>query len=100
MYTYVWEFQVQPEFKEEFEFSYGSHGEWVKLFKQHPAYVRSDLLKDQTDPLRFLTIDTWKSIEGYRSFREKFRIEFDALDKKFEEYTRNERHLGDYDLLD
>lgn len=99
MYSYVWEFQVHPDFKEEFESSYGSHGEWVKLFKRHPAYVRTDLLKDQSDPLRYLTVDTWESLEQYRSFREEFSHEFDALDTKCEAYTKNERFLGDFELL-
>ena len=99
MYSYVWEFQVHPDFVEEFESVYGSDGEWVKLFKRHPAYIRTDLLKDQSDPLRYLTVDTWESLEQYRAFREEFRNEFDALDTKCEAYTRNERFLGDFELM-
>jgi hypothetical protein len=100
MYAYVWDFQVHPDFVEKFEFSYGTHGEWIKLFKRHPAYVRTDLLKDQSDPYRFLTIDTWESLEQYHSFREEFRNEFDTLDKICEAYTRKESFLGGFDLLE
>jgi len=97
MYSYVWEYQVHPDHSVEFESSYGSKGEWVNLFQRHPAYLRTELLKDQNDPLRFLTIDTWESREQYISFREEFRNEFDTIDKKCEAFTRNEQFLGDFD---
>jgi quinol monooxygenase YgiN len=97
MYSYVWEFHVHPDHSAEFESSYGVKGEWVNLFKQHPAYIRTELLKDQNDPLRFLTIDTWKSREQYLSFREELRKEFNAIDIKCEAFTIKEQFLGDFD---
>ena len=99
MYSYVWEFQVHPDCKEDFESNYGLRGKWVNLFKRHPAYIRTDLLRDLSNPLRFLTIDTWKSREQYLSFREEFRDEFEALDEKCEAFTINEQSLGDFELL-
>jgi len=96
MYSYVWEYQVHPDHSTEFESSYGVTGEWVSLFQQHPGYIRTELLKDHNDPLRFLTIDTWKSREQYLSFREEFQKEFEAIDTKCEAYTIKEKFLGDF----
>jgi hypothetical protein len=97
MYSYVWEYQVHPDHITDFESSYGVEGEWVNLFKQHPAYIRTELLKDQNDPLRFLTIDTWKSRKQYLSFREEFRNVFDAIDIKCEAFTIKEQFIGEFD---
>jgi quinol monooxygenase YgiN len=100
MYSYVWEFQVHPDYRAEFESSYGMHGEWINLFQRHPAYIRTDLLRDRNDLLRFLTIDSWKSREQYLSFREEFQYEFEALDAKCEAFTISEQSLGDFELLE
>ena len=100
MYSYVWEFLVHPDYKTEFESSYGSGGEWVSLFGQDSAYIQTKLLKDWNNPLRFMTIDTWKSREQYLSFREKFQKEFETLEEKYVGFTLSERFLGDFELLE
>jgi heme-degrading monooxygenase HmoA len=97
MYSYVWEYQVHPDYRAEFESSYGSNGEWVNLFRRHPGYLRTELLRDQNNAWRFLTIDTWESRERYLSFREEFRIEFESIDKKCEAFTKSEQFLGEFD---
>jgi len=97
MYIYVWEYQVHPDHSAEFESSYGAKGEWVNLFQRHPAYIRTELLKDQKDPLRFMTIDRWISREQYLAFREEFRNEFDAIDAKCEAFSIKELFLGDFE---
>ncbi len=97
MYKYIWEYRIHPDHSAEFESSYGEKGEWVGLFQRHPGYIGTELLKDQNDPLRFLTIDTWISRAQYLSFREEFRKEFDAIDTKCEAYTIKEQFLGDFD---
>jgi quinol monooxygenase YgiN len=100
MYSYIWEYIVHPEFKAEFEAAYGVDGEWAQLFRHEPAYIRTDLLRDRENPLRFMTIDYWKSREEYLSFQEKYRSDFAAIDTRCETLTSNEIHLGEFDLLD
>lgn len=99
MYSYVWEFQVHPEHKADFEACYGLRGEWVRLFRRHPAYIQTVLLRDQSDPLRFLTVDSWKSREHYLAFHEEFREEIEDLDARCAAFTKNEQSLGEFEIL-
>jgi hypothetical protein len=100
MYCYVWSFVVRPECSQAFRRAYGPDGDWIRLFRRDPEYVRTDFLGDRDDPTRFMTIDFWTSREACLSFRERFRSEFDALDKSFEPLTVKEVHLGDFEVLD
>ena len=100
MYCYIWSFVVRPERALEFRRAYGADGDWVRLFRRDPEYIRTDFLGDRDDPTRFLTIDFWTSREACLLFRERFRSEFDALDKSFEPLTLKEVHLGDFEVLD
>ena len=78
MYSYIWEFDVHPYHKDDFESSYGEEGEWVQLFRRHPGYVRSVLLRDKCDPFKFVTVDTWKSEKDYQTSRKQFTREYEA----------------------
>jgi hypothetical protein len=100
MYCYVWSFVVRPEHSQAFRRAYGSDGDWVRLFRRDPEYIRTDFLGDRDDPARFMTIDYWSSREACLRFRERFRNEFEALDKGFEPLTVKEVHLGDFEVLD
>ena len=97
MFCYVWEFRVRPEHLDAFLAGYGPEGDWVRLFRRDPAYVETQLLRDREDPTRFLTIDVWRDREACRVFRQAVRADFDELDRRFEQFTISERHLGDFD---
>ena len=97
MYCYVWSYVVRPEYLQAFRVAYDPDGEWVQLFRRDPEYIRTNLLSDRDNPTRFMTIDFWSSREACVSFRERFRSEFEALDKNFEQLTVEEVHLGDFD---
>jgi len=73
MYCYVWSYAVRPE--------------------------HLQVLSDRNDPARFMTIDYWSSREACASFRERFRGEFDSIDKSCEALTVQEIHVGDFDVL-
>jgi hypothetical protein len=100
MYCYVWTYVVRPEHLHAFRAGYGPEGEWVDLFRRDPEYICTRFLGDRNNPTRFMTIDFWSSREACMSFRDRFRIEFEALDKRFEELTVQEVHVGDFDVLD
>src|SRR5436190_19384744 len=99
MYCYVWSYVVRPEHLQTFRIAYGPDGEWVRLFRRDPEYIRTECLHDLDDPARFMTIDFWRSREACAVFRERFRREFDSLDQSFERLTLQEVHLGDFDVL-
>lgn len=98
-YCYLWEFSVRPEFVPAFESAYGPEGDWVQLFRRDSEYIRTDLIQDREIPGRYLTIDQWKSREACLSFRERYHSEFESLDAECEQFTVEERFIGEFDLI-
>jgi len=97
VYTYLWEFIVEPEHVDEFERQYGPQGSWVELFRRAPGYLQTLLLRDSTDSRRFVTIDRWDSPEAYRRFRSAFISQYADLDRRCEKLTARETLLGNFD---
>lgn len=93
-YVIVWEFRVRPGMEKRFAEAYGSHGEWVRLFQQDPAYIRTELMRDMHEPSRYLTLDFWASEAAYEAFRENRKDEYKGIDAKYEEMTEAEREVG------
>ncbi len=96
-FFYVWEFRVAPEQAVEFEQVYGDRGPWVQLFRRAPGYRGTLLLRDRSQPLRFITVDRWDSESAYRDFRAAFAREYAELDARCGGLTCGERSLGDFD---
>ncbi|HEX9707825.1 MAG TPA: antibiotic biosynthesis monooxygenase [Steroidobacteraceae bacterium] len=92
----LWEFAVKASRREEFESHYGPDGSWVRLFRKAPGYVATDLLNDRDNPLRYVTIDRWSSVEHWREFRQRHAQEYEALDRECEGLTTHEAPLGEY----
>lgn len=97
-FAYVWEFVVRAERVADFEAAYGPAGGWVQLFRRGAGYRRTDLLRDLADPLRYVTIDWWRSRQDCARFREQHAGDLAALDRACEELTTREAHLGDIEV--
>jgi heme-degrading monooxygenase HmoA len=69
MYVVLWEYQVKAEKQSEFETTYSANGAWVDLFKTGTGYLGTELLHNENEPLRYLTIDRWDSTESYEAFQ-------------------------------
>jgi heme-degrading monooxygenase HmoA len=95
-FSYIWEFEVTAAMETEFLRSYGPEGEWVALFRQHPGYLDTRLLRDAKRPGRYLTVDRWRSEASYREFRESHAAQYAALDRSCEALTQAEQSLGEY----
>lgn len=95
-FTTLWEFTVLPSRQAEFESHYGPEGDWAELFRRAPGYLGSELLQDRSDPLRYLTVDRWESLEAWRAFRSRFAAEYERLDRQFEGLATREAPLGEY----
>lgn len=93
-YVIVWEFRVRREKEQEFVEQYGPEGSWAQLFRRSGGYIRTELVRDVTDHLRFLTLDYWQTEEEFNDFRERNLAEYQRLDKKFEGLTEKETRLG------
>jgi heme-degrading monooxygenase HmoA len=96
-YAYLWEFLVQPTRQADFERHYAPDGSWAALFRQAGGYIGTQLLRDRSNRLRYITIDRWTGIESYRVFRVKFAEQYEALDRQCAELSTHEAPLGEYD---
>jgi len=97
MYRIVWAFDVKPGSAQAFESAYGPAGDWAKLFKNAKGYGGTELLKDVDHTGRYLTIDHWRTREDFWKFREAFRAEYLALDKRLAVLTKRETLIGDFE---
>lgn len=95
-FTYIWQYSIRPERREVFLAAYRSNGDWANLFSRDSNYIGTELLQNSSDRNEYLTIDYWTSKSARDSFRELFSVEFEALDRRCEEYTVNEVFVGDF----
>jgi len=98
-YLYIWKFKVFLHKAKEFQRIYGPEGEWVQLFKQGAGYRQTLLLKDLDVPGVYVTVDQWETEAAYKSFKEKFAAEFEALDQYCENLTESEVQVGRFECL-
>ena len=96
MYLVVWEFIIRAECAAEFEAVYGSQGEWARLFARAEGYRDTRLLRDVSDPLRYVTLDYWVSQEAHDRFRKAHEPEYRNLDQRCERLTAKETRLGEF----
>jgi quinol monooxygenase YgiN len=94
----VWQFRVRPERLSEFLSAYSPGGDWERLFRRGEGFLSAELLRDERDETRFLTIDRWASREARDRFLVRFRDEYDALDRKCEDLTLEETVIGDFSI--
>ncbi|MBL8102068.1 MAG: antibiotic biosynthesis monooxygenase [Anaerolineales bacterium] len=99
MYLILWEYHVKLEAREKFEQIYSPTGAWAELFQNGAGYLGTELLLDETDPQKYLTIDLWVSKEAYESFLERWKQEYEMLDKQCAGLTKHEVPLGKGHLL-
>ena len=59
-------------------------------------WIGTILLKDRVDPLRYVTIDTWESLEAYQQFRASFEAQYRDLDAVCAGFTTSEVSLGQF----
>lgn len=94
----VWEFRVPAGKRAEFERHYKSDGTWAQLFRRHPAYRGTTLLRDSKDSGRYLTVDVWDSLAAYDAFKQQHHDDYTRLDQSFENLTTEERSVGVFEL--
>jgi heme-degrading monooxygenase HmoA len=94
MFVVVWEFRVKPGGESEFERHYSANGTWAELFRRDPAYQGTDLLRDRTDPQRYVTLDRWADAESYEKFLAAAGDSYKELDRQMEGLTVGEQKMG------
>ena len=99
MFIVLWEYQVGQEKQNEFMRIYAADGAWTKLFRKADGYLGTELMRDETQPARFLTIDRWESKESFDAFQAHFDKEYQELDAQCEGLTEQETLLGRWQSL-
>ena len=94
MYIILWEFQVKADTRAKFVSAYASNGTWAELFKKSPNYLGTELLHDENDSSRYLTIDRWVSKGTYEASRSQWKADYAQLDEACTELTERESLLG------
>jgi len=94
MHVIVWEFHVADGKREAFERAYGTHGPWAVLFGKAIGYKGTELLRDEGDPSRFITIDRWETPQDFDNFKKAFGPAYEALDRELEGLSAREVKIG------
>lgn len=95
-FEYIWAYEVVPEKLNDFIDLYAPDGAWGALFRRGSGYRGTQLLADQAQANRFLTIDRWESKDAFTLFRDEFADEFDHLDRLGEQLTSEEVLIGEF----
>ena len=96
MYVIMWEFIVRADCAGQFEAIYGRQGDWATLFAKAEGYRETQLLRDTTNALRYVTLDFWTSQEAHERFWHEHEREYTALDERCERLTVKEHKLGEF----
>ena len=54
-------------------------GDWVNLYSRAEGYVSTEFYVDTHEPLRCVTIDTWRTRRDWAKFKEQYGPQFDEL---------------------
>ena len=98
MVQLVWEFVARENKIAEFEQHYSSHGSWAQLFERSAGFRGTALLRDMQKRGRYLTVDSWDSLDAHRTMREQFAREYGELDRRCEEFTERETNWGAFEV--
>jgi len=99
MIEIVWEFVVKEEARAQYELAYGPGGAWSKLFARYPGYRGTTLLRDTTNPRRFLTIDFWDTEDQREQMLAERKAEYANLEAAFGDWTESKIEVGIFRLL-
>lgn len=94
MHVILWEFRPVPGKEAEFQRAYSSDGEWARFFQRDAAYWGTELIRDATDPRRFIAIDRWTSREAFDAFQKREAIGYEELDARLARWCATESFIG------
>ena len=100
MLVLVWEYRVRPERSDDFESFYRPDGPWGQLFRSAPGFVSITLMKDLSDPERFLVADRWTSETVYEEFKREHAGEYAELSARGRRLYERETEVGRFDFVD
>ena len=82
----------------EFARVYGPRGDWAQLFSQGKGYRGTELLRDAPETQRYVTVDSWDSLDDLTLFKEQNHDAYAALDRRCEAFTEYEELIGNFEV--
>ena len=94
MHVMVWRFDVNPPRSTRSEAAYAADGDWARLFGTADGFLGTELFRSDSDPHRFITVDTWSDVAAWEEFRRQRAEQYAALDERCAAYTIAEERLA------
>jgi heme-degrading monooxygenase HmoA len=95
-FVVIWEFRVTPRKRRGFERAYGPDGDWATFFRKGKGFLGTELIRDEDNAGRYLTLDFWKSRKDYERFKRQNRKIYQLIDQRCESLTANESEIGQF----
>src|SRR3712207_597775 len=96
MFVAVFVYEVDPDGAVAFEAAYGPDGRWPALFARSPGYLGTELLRDRSNPHRYLILDRWESAGAAEHFHATHGRDYAALSDAHAHPHRTETLLGTF----
>ena len=100
MIALVWQFQVKPESRDDFERLYGANGDWTAIARKSRSYLGSSFLHDMSEATRYLLTEYWSEMVVYERHQEDFRDEIASLNERRDVLLVASQPLGVFTGLD
>jgi heme-degrading monooxygenase HmoA len=92
----IWEFVAKEGAVERFEGTYGPRGAWARLFSDHPGFRGTVLLRDEDNPRRYVTIDSWETEADLKRMLTRDRARYRDMDEVLADLTESEDEIGNF----
>jgi heme-degrading monooxygenase HmoA len=99
MVEIIWQFVVKEEARGQFELAYGPGGAWSKLFARCPGFRGATLLRDTTNPRRYLAFDIWDTAAQREQALAEHKAEYANLDAALGDWTESRTEVGTFSML-
>jgi quinol monooxygenase YgiN len=99
MIEVIWEVVTKPGTGGRFELAFGPGGAWSKLFSDSPGFRGTTVLRDETDPRRYLVVDMWDSEDAREQAIVEHQDDYHALMSSFDAWVASEQELGTFRIL-
>lgn len=93
-FALLWSFTARMGRETECFAAYGPDGAWAELFRRADGFIDVQVLRDNADPRRFLTLDRWQNEAARERFLVEHLADYEILDRKCETLTESECFLG------
>ena len=88
MFIIIWQYTINPNFRDVFIEHYKADGVWANFFQQSPHYFGTDFF--ETDTNQFITVDKWSTEKEYELFLNTYREQYKDIDTMCEGFTVHE----------